>query len=500
MNSGEPRISWIGLSNKVITTPREMKRKHLLYVLGVLFTLIFCAELTVMGLVKYNSVLVNNFEEYNKAFPDKFTRLRIDIAYIGLTIVYVIWLFKSQERRIPNFSKVLRTVAIFLAISFVAFPRSTDIYLYLQYGLMGLNGINPYINSADSFTSNLSPFLSWTQTSTYGPVALLSFMISAIPTRISPLLGIYLFKLICVGLHIVNAYLIWKFLKLSDYRNRITIAYLINPLLLAEFIVSAHVDVLIANAAILLVICLLRHQYIAGIGTIWLGLLEKTLPIIWLPLVLNFLVAKRRWKEIVAALVLSLLIIIVVSYTALPTIAAWKSLINPGVEGKTALSLHYLLNASLSFLPIAVQTKQSILSTFKHITYLGFVIYYSLILLKPYLRRNYSEANLVTDIGWVTLVLFLFATPWLMPWYSSILLSIAALSAHSLLFVLTSLTFSLSSNFIYGGAGSGISLFSIASTITVIAPPIVLLLFGSQILNRVNPSKLSINKNYSLRQ
>jgi alpha-1,6-mannosyltransferase len=477
-----------------------MKRKHLLYILGVLFTLIFCTELTVMGFVKYNSVLANNFEEYNKAFPDQFTRLRIDIAYIGLTITYIIWLLRSRENKTLNFLKILSNVAIFLAISFIAFPRSTDIYLYLQYGLMGLNGVNPYIHSADTFASNLSPFLSWTQTSTYGPVALLSFIVSAIPTRISPLLGIYLFKLICVGLHIINAYLIWKFLKRFHYRNRITIAYLVNPLLLAEFIVSAHVDVLIANAAILFIISLLRHHHVAGIGAIWLGLLEKTLPIIWLPLVLNFLIAKRRWKEIIASLGLSLLIIVVVWYTALPTIAAWKSLINPGVEGKTALSLHYLLNASMSFLPIAVQTKQIILSVFKYVTYIGFVIYYGLILLKPHLTRNYSETNLVTDIGWVTLVLFLFATPWLMPWYASILLPIAALSAHSLLFVLTSLTFSLSSNFIYGGAGSGISLFSIASTITVILPPIAMLLFGSKFLDRVNLPQLSTTKNYSLRQ
>lgn len=459
------------------------KKKTILFIVGLSLALYFCGELTAMGFHKFDSALSNNFKEFDKPFPNQLTRLRIDLAYMGLVATYVIWLFQRQEKLL-NFSKILRYAAVFLGVSLLTYPPSTDIYLYLHYGLMGLSKINPYLNPADSFISNLSILLSWSQSSTYGPIAQLFFMVSSLGTRVSPLLGVYIFKLFCVLFHIINAYLIWRFLKLSPYRSKITIAYLLNPLLLTEHIISAHVDVFIANALILLIISLYRRYYVAGILAIWLGFLEKTLPIIWLPLVLGFLVYKRRWKDLAISAFASLAIIAVVSYTALPTVSAWRSLINPGVGGKTALSLHYLLNATLSFTSISTQTSQSLLSTFTLLTYLGFISYYIFTLLKPYFRRTYTETNLVVDIGWVTLVLILFASPWLMSWYPTILLPVAALSTQSPLFILTSLTFCLSSNFIYGGAGSGISVFSIFSTLTIVTPPIAVLLIGRKLLER----------------
>jgi len=79
------------------------------------------------------------------------------------------------------------------------------------------------------------------------------------------------------------------------------------------------------------------------------------------------------------------------------------------------------------------------------------MIYYLVRLLKSYFRNNYSEITLISDIGWITLSLFLFATPWLMPWYPSILLPIAALSINAPHFVLTSLTFALSPSIILVG-------------------------------------------------
>jgi len=457
-----------------------MHRKKLLYILSLVCTVLFCVELTIMGIIKFNSVLVNNFETYNEAFPDPVTRLRVMVSYLGMTIAYVLYLFQPPEKNTLSFSKILKYTGIFLILAFLAFPRSTDIYLYLQYGWMALNGVSPYLNSADSFASHLSPFLHWSQTATYGPISLLIFMIAAAGSKLSPLVGIYVFKLFCLLVHGLNSYLIWCLINQSKYRTRVTIAYLINPLLLSEHLVSAHVDVFIASTIILLGICLLRCSYIFAVSTLWLGFFIKTIPILWFPLLLNFLVYKKRWKDLVISITLSGTIVLFATALILPTSIAWKSLINPGVAGQTAISFHYVLNALLLILPLGFQAKQSILSLLTSLTYLGFAIFYGLLLIKPYLKRSYSEANLFVDIGWMTLVLFLFATPWFMPWYPSILLAIAALNLNAPFFVLVSLTFSLSSNLLYGGAGSGISLFSVFSTLTVILPPIIVLLLGSK--------------------
>jgi alpha-1,6-mannosyltransferase len=461
-------------------------RNNKLAFLALIFSLIFCAQLTVMGFAKFNSV-----ETYGAAanfidFPNHFTKIRINIPYLILNIIYLAWLLQNcwTDNKYSDFLVILKHAAIFLIIAFVSYPYSNDIYLYLQYGLMDLNGINPFINPAGNFTSNLSPFLHWSQTSTYGPISQLFFMIAAYTVPFSPVLGVYIFKVFCVFVHVINAYLIWRLLKSSYNRSQITMAYLINPFLLAEQVSGAHVDVFLSNALILLIGCMLRRHYVAVILMIWLGFLEKTLPIIWLPLALNFLVRKRRWKELAITAFLSLIIIIILSHTVLPTIQAWQSLLNPGVKGAVARSLHHLLKLLLNLLPNLTIQKQVILSVFTSITYLSFAVYYIWTLLQPYLKRRYSEANLILDIGWTTLILFLFATPWLMPWYPSVLLPITALITNSPLFVLTSLTFCISSSLIYG-TGSGSSAISIITSITTIVPPIVMLLVGPKFLDRI---------------
>ena len=208
--------------------------------------------------------------------------------------------------------------------------------MYLHYGAMSIHKINRYLNSSDSFVFNLSPFLHWRQTCTYGPVSLFFFSVSALAVPISPLVGVYLFKIICLCVHTLNAYLIWRLLKNSENRSLITMAYLVNPMLLNQQIVNAHLDVLLANTLIVLIGCLYSGHYVCGILAIWVGFLVKTLPIIWLPLVFAFLFNPCRWRDLAAGFLLSLLRITVITYTSLPTVAAWKSLLNHRVVSATA--------------------------------------------------------------------------------------------------------------------------------------------------------------------
>jgi alpha-1,6-mannosyltransferase len=152
-----------------------------------------------------------------------------------------------------EFSDIVKATSIFLAIAWIAYPVSSDIYLYLQYGLMGLNKVNPYLISSGNFASELSPFIFWDQTSTYGPISQLFFMAAAFFLSFNTILGIYIFKLICLLAHLLNSYLIWRQLKLSPHQQIITITYLINPLLLFEQATEAHIDVFVCTSIILLI-------------------------------------------------------------------------------------------------------------------------------------------------------------------------------------------------------------------------------------------------------
>ena len=188
-------------------------------------------------------------------------------------------------------------------------------------------------------------------------------------------------------------------------------AYLVNPMLLNEHIVNAHLDVVLANTLIILIGCLYSGRYVWGILAIWVGLLVKTLPIIWRLLVFAFLFNPRRGRDFAAGFLLSLLRITVINSTFLPTVAAWKSLLNPPLVSATARLFHHLINIGRNFFPnITLDTSPSILSFFKGFSYCIWIIYYLVRLLKSYFRNNYSEINLVSNIGWITLSLFFFAT------------------------------------------------------------------------------------------
>ena len=145
-----------------------------------------------------------------------------------------------------------------------------------------------------------------------------------------------------------------------------TMAYLVNPMLLNEQIVNAHLDVWLANTLIVLIGCLYAGCYGCGILAIWVGFLVKTLPIIWLPLVFAFLFNPRRGIDLAAGFLLYLLRITVINYTFLPTVAAWKSLLNPRVVSGTARLFHHVINIGRNFFPnITLETSPSILSFLK---------------------------------------------------------------------------------------------------------------------------------------
>jgi alpha-1,6-mannosyltransferase len=455
----------------------------------------FCAAylsvaLVGLGIDKFDYILAGG--KKFATFPDLGSQIAIGSSYVLLAILYLVWFFDTKKPSIFwRFSDIMRNAAGFLLLAFVAYPLGNDVYLYLHAGLMNLSQVNPFLTRAGVFVSQLSPFVDWGQTSTYGPVSQFFFTLSAAVLTIDPILAVYTFKLFCLGLHILNGYLIWQLLPPIDpeesrlSRHKITIAYLINPLLLMEQVASAHVDVLISTSLIVLVASLARQRYWVGVGALWAGFLSKTLPLIWMPLVAVFLIRQKRWQLLIQAILASVGLIALLSVTALPGLQAWSSLLNPGVTGQYQSSLHTIAKFGLDLVRIFAPTtltisqQQEILIGLARITLVGFAGFYSWVTWQTYRRWNYSQPDLVEDIGWVTLVLLLFATPWLMPWYGSILLTIAALIPRSRLFGLTSLAFGFSSSAQYLLQGHA----SLRSLISIGIPTLVLLV-GANLLSR----------------
>ena len=173
---------------------QNLRPSRLLTIIAIVIAVIFCSELIFRGYHDFSSL--SKVGENN---PDLgISYIRRGIEYIALNIIYIIWLIqgKQESQHSSNFSNLLKAAAIFLIIALISYPATSDIYLYLHYGLMDLKGINPFINTAGQFTSDLSPFLVWKQSSTYGPVSQILFMLAASFTSIKIVLGVYVFKLL----------------------------------------------------------------------------------------------------------------------------------------------------------------------------------------------------------------------------------------------------------------------------------------------------------------
>lgn len=443
-----------------------MRKTGVLLIIALLCAVYLSTALTVLGLDKFSYILAGGRKF--ATFPSLSSQLGIGSSYLILAVIYLIWFLQPRRVVVSRFLDCLRIAAVFLVLAFLAYPLGNDVYLYLHSGLMNLSAANPFVTRAGSFISELSPFVDWGQTSTYGPVSQALFTLSAIVLKVHPVLAVYTYKGICLGFHILNGYAIWKLLP-PDQRGKITIAYLLNPLLLMEQVGSGHIDVLVSSSLILLGGSLLQQRYSLSFVALWLGVLAKTLPLVWMPLVGVFFIRQRRWKALAVAVLLSAGLVSVLSLTVMPGIAAWRSLLNPGVTGQYQSSLHAIAKFGLDlvriFSPATMNLAQekALLLKLSHYTLIGFAGFYGWMVWKIYRQRNRSVnrsvnssdnhssdnpsgAQLIEDIGWVTLVLLLFATPWLMPWYASALLTIAALIPGAQLFGITTLMFGLSSS------------------------------------------------------
>jgi alpha-1,6-mannosyltransferase len=367
------------------------------------------------------------------------------LEFFALGILYLIWLYQIRaDKTVLKFTRILKSATPFLVLSWLAYPTTHDIYLYLQYGLMSLNRINPYWVKSGEFQSSLNLLLDWNVTSTYGVVSTFFFVISAKLAEINLAFGIYGFKLICLAFHILNAYLIWKILRQDSRQGRVTFAYLLSPILLFEQVVEAHLDVFLCTILIAIDQFLKHRKYLSALVMTGVGFLTKTLPIIWLPLIGVFLIRQKRWKVLALFSLICAIAIFGLSLTLFPSIEAWKSILNPGVRDITSGSWHNLLGGLLErtrgAVPIEVQALVS--NVFRKMMMLFFAGYYAVTLFKICRKSALLEGQLMVKIGWVTLVLFAFATPWYQPWYATILLPIAALNLEARFFVMTSFVFS----------------------------------------------------------
>lgn len=455
-----------------------MPKQRTVYIAALILSIVIATQLILIQLNVRNILSAVSFSMLIR-------KRLISLEFLALCVLYLIWLIQSRPKAISSrYLELLKPASSFLILAWLAHPLTSDIHLYLQYGLMSLYRINPYLTAAVDFDSVVSTFLDWNQTSTYGVVSLFFFAISAKLAETNIYLSVYLFKLICVVFHILNGYLIWRALRTNAHRHKITLAYLLSPVLLFEHVTEAHIDVILCTVVIAIDQLLKSRRYLLALISTGVGFLTKTLPMIWIPLIGVFLIRQRRWRTLVKFLLICAIAILILHFTVFPTAEAWKSILNPGVSDKAAGSWTTVLNAILKHTQTIMpsSTQEAIRLLFSRFTLLLFAGFYSVTLYRIYRDRSILESQLMVQIGWVSFVLFAFSTAWYQPWYATILLPIAVLNLQAPFFAIASFVFSLAGVVANTCLGYGVDAAGILAAILTMGSAIVVLILRPRIM------------------
>jgi hypothetical protein len=236
-------------------------------------------------------------------------RVELVAVMVFLLAAYVLALRAARLDPHPRraLAAVLAGVVAFsLPLVFAPYLLSRDVYSYIIYGRMAaLYGANPALTPPIAYASDpyFQFLISWKDTpSVYGPVwALISHALTLAVERFGgqPWLYVLAYKLLMVAAHLLGTVLIWRILGRWKPERQLygTLLYAWNPVLLIEFALSAHNDVLMVALILLAALCASRGAWRWAIVALVAAALVKWVAALLLPLfVLGWLKRQPTWR------------------------------------------------------------------------------------------------------------------------------------------------------------------------------------------------------------
>ncbi len=231
------------------------------------------------------------------------------LLFFALGFVYV--MITRRKEPLPRW--FIPTV---WAIYFVAVPWiSPDVFFYLSKGWMEAHyGLNPYVvtvvdvpgSASDAMFMSMAPSLT-SQLGNYGPVfQKLSALVASLSFG-SPVVGLVLFKTIFTaalwGCYTLVRRIAGATARVVDGMDK---WFLLNPILLFNFLTAAHNDVLLMLLILSGVLALFRgHTLWAGLF-LGLSISFKLAGVFLLPVLALYLLLARGWRQATGPLVAAL--------------------------------------------------------------------------------------------------------------------------------------------------------------------------------------------------
>lgn len=276
--------------------------------LFIIVSLLFITP-SIIYLFKYKSI--EEFGGYFNFFLTKnnsFLQALVYISIVSLLIFLFVLIIKNHKVLFKNIKEVYVFVAIIGSIFIFALPiMSSDIFYYLGIGRIDATyNQNPYYTSVKKFldTDNNSEYLysdsvlrkaetiMWSSTTVvYGPVWTFACKIVAGMSIGDIELGVFIFKLLNLLIHMLNVYLIYKITNKKIF----ALLYGLNPYVLIEGIVNIHNDIMVVAFILLSLYFVLKKKNLF-ISIIFLAVATaiKYFPVLFLPFIVIYFYREKR--------------------------------------------------------------------------------------------------------------------------------------------------------------------------------------------------------------
>jgi len=318
------------------------------------------------------------------------------------------------------------------SVFFIRPVTSIDAYTYIHTSrVLSVHRANPYIYNFDNFpTDSFAPIIKniWSNKPT--PYAPLFTIISSLITLVgqnSLTLSLYLFKLLFITLNLTCAFLIYKIF--NNYKAAVLYAW--NPLLLFEFGINAHNDILTLFFLLLSLFFIYNRKlnfknYSLSLFFLLLSVMIKYISAIFLPIL--FLIALRNLSTMKQRLQLfgisALISFLVLASLYLPFWTGFDIFSRVISQSTNSFSV-WIFSSPLIIIIAAILNIFKFNNLISVSTFLGkitFVITYIFILLKIIFSKSIGSEKNIYYFSLALLAFFFSFFSWLMPWYLTCLL------------------------------------------------------------------------------
>lgn len=430
----------------------------------------------------------------NDARSNPWLELGHTLGVCGLFGAYLLTLARWPQRPLA----VRQVVALLVPSSLLAWlalpATSTDVMFYIGVGrMLVLHGANPYLHVYDEFQDGFASYLDWADaTMPYGPLLLPCFSAAGWLSAHSPIAAIYLLKAWSLLIYGGSCWALHRLLRALGRDGAFGLfLFALNPLVLLDQLGNGHNDGLMLLFGMLGLWALARQREGLGLCLGLLSALSKLPGVVFLALVVARLLWRRQWAALARGALFGLLVGGVLHWLLFPSWGALLSLTNP--LSTSVNSLHrLLLEAVAAWRGWSEETPgyDRFYQAERTLSMALFIAYFLWRLVAG--RQRAGLQGLIQEHLQLLLVLLMAYTAWFLPWYTTWLLPLAALTeSSSLRWASVAYSASVTAFFAFPGSVLGQS-WQVLRTLLAHGVPLVLLLRAYLLARREPPAAATL--------